>query len=101
RIEGGSSTYYSLLQHAFNAAGNGTLIKITTTPLSENLVLSNSGSITIRGGYDSGLGSVTGRTQVSGSLTTQAGTLTIENLDQLGNVTINGGTVVAGSLSIL
>jgi len=101
RIEGGSSTYYSLLQHALNAAGSGDVIKLTTSQYSESLVVNTPAALTVKGGYNGSHSIVTGTTQVSGSLTVQAGTLALENLDLSGTVSIDGGEVVAQSLTIL
>jgi hypothetical protein len=101
RLEGGSSTYYSFVQHALNATGSGALLKINSALYNENLTVNTfSTGFTLRGGYNSGHSSVTGTTQLGGSLTVQAGTLTVENLDVAGTVTLNGGTVTASALSI-
>lgn len=98
RIDGG--TYYSLLQHAVTAAASGNIIKLTTTPYSENLVTATTAALTIRGGYDSSHNTVTGTTPLNGSLTVQAGALTVENLDVTGTVAIEGGAVTANAITI-
>jgi len=97
----GAATYYSFLQHAVNAVGTGSLLKVTTVPYTENLVLAVPASFTLRGGYDTLAGNATGITRVNGSLTVQAGEVTLENLELAGSVSLDGGTAVAGSLSIL
>lgn len=95
-----SGTYYSLLQHAVTAATNGNIIKLTSTPCSENLVTSTTAALTIRGGYDSSHNAVTGTTPLNGNLTVQAGTLTVENLNVTGNVSVVGGAVTANAIAI-
>lgn len=99
RVDGG--LYYSSLQHAFTAAASGNIIKLTTTPHSENLVAATSAALTLRGGYNSSHSSVTGTTPLSGNLTVQAGTLTVENLDLTGSMTVEGGAVTVNAISIL
>lgn len=99
RVDGGM--YYSSLQHAFTAAASGNIIKLTTTPHSENLVAATSAALTLRGGYNSSHSSVSGTTPLSGNLTVQAGTLTVENLDLTGIMTIEAGAVTANSITIL
>ena len=98
RMDGG--TYYSFLQHALNAAGSGTVLKLSATQYSETLLANTNTSYTIRGGYDGSHNTVTGTSQLSGDLTVQAGTLAVENLDVTGSVTVVGGAVTANSFSI-
>lgn len=101
RMAGSSSLYYSSLQPAYDTAQNGDIIKLTQAPWSENLVLARSGAITIRGGYDSSHGAVTGTTTLTGALTVQSGNPCVENLEVTGNVAIEGGTMTASALTIL
>lgn len=98
RIDGGN--YYSFLQHALNAAGSGNTIKLASTALSENLTLSNNVALTIKGGYDSNIGSVTGTTPLNGSLSVQAGSLIIENIAMTGTMTVGNGSVNVTNLTI-
>ena len=100
RLEGGFSTYFSFLQHALNAAGSGTLLKLTAAQYSETLLVNTNTTYTIRGGYNSSHSSRTGTTQLNGSLTVQLGTLTVENLDVTGSMTVEGGEVTANAVSI-
>lgn len=98
RMEGGA--YYSFLQHALNAAGSGTVLKLSAAQYSETLLANTNASYTVRGGYDSSHNNVTGTSQLSGNLTVQAGTLTVENLDVTGSVNVAGGAVTTNALSI-
>lgn len=100
RFEGGSSTYYSYLQHALNAAGSGTVLKLTAAQYSEALLANTNTTYTVRGGYNSSHSAITGTTQLNGTLTVQAGTLTMENLEVTGSVTVAGGAVTANSIFI-
>jgi DNA-binding beta-propeller fold protein YncE len=101
RIEGGSSTYYSLLQHAVNGAGSGDVIKLTGSPCSENLLVNTPSALTVRGGYNGSYSAIAGTTQLTGTLTVQAGELTMENIDLSGVMEIHGGSVMANTLSVL
>lgn len=92
--------YYSLLQHAYDAALDGDLIKLTAG-LTENLALARATTVTIRGGYDSGFTSATGTTPLSGNLTVQSGAATLENISVQGTITIGPGEVTVNSLSLL
>ncbi|NJD92276.1 MAG: choice-of-anchor D domain-containing protein, partial [Geobacter sp.] len=98
KIDGGS--YYSFLQHALNAAGSGNTIRLAATALSENLTLSNSAALTIKGGYDSNLSSITGITPLNGNLTVQSGSLTLENVGLTGTMTVGSGSVTVTYLTI-
>jgi len=91
--------YYSLVQHAYDAALNGDLIKLSNS-LTENLTLARSINLTLRGGYASGFATVTGTTPITGNLSVQAGTASIENIDLTGAMTVAGGTVSAENLSV-
>jgi hypothetical protein len=91
--------YYSLLQHAYDAALNGDLIKLTAG-LTENLSLARSTTVTVRGGYDSGFSAATGTTSLSGNLTVRAGAAAIENVALQGVMTIETGEVTANGLSV-
>lgn len=91
--------YYSLLQHAYDAAQSGDLIKLSNG-LTEELTLARSINLAIRGGYVSGFGAASGTTLITGGLTVQSGSATIENLDLNGTMTIIGGDVTVSSLSV-
>lgn len=92
--------YYSLVQHAYDAAMSGDLIKLSTG-LAENLTMSRSINLTLRGGYSSGFGSITGTTPITGNLTVQTGSATIENIDLNGTMTLKGGDATVNGMSIL
>ena len=95
-----SSVYYSFVQHAYNAALNGDLIKIANS-LTENLTLSRSINLTLRGGYANGFGSApNSTTPITGNLSVQAGTASIENIDLTGTMSVDGGSVTVGSVSV-
>lgn len=94
------TAYYSLVQHAYDAALNNDLIKLSTG-LTEQLTLSRTAAVTIRGGYDSGFSAVTGTTPVTGNMAIQAGSATIENIDLSGVMTVEGGAVSLSGVSIL
>jgi len=100
RVEGGPYPYYSFLQHALNAVGSGTVLKVTAVQYSEALLANTNTTYTVRGGYNSSHSAITGTTQLSGSLTIQTGTLTVENLDVAGSVTVAGGAVTTNAISI-
>jgi hypothetical protein len=100
RVEGGSYPYYSFVQHAINAAGSGNVFKLKAAQFNETLLATANASYTVRGGYDSSHSSITGTTQLNGSLTVQAGTLTVENLDVAGTMTVESGAVTASAISI-
>lgn len=100
RVEGGPYPYFSYLQHALNAAGSGNVLKLAAAQYLETLLANTNTTYTVRGGYDSSHGSVTGTSRISGSLTVQAGDLTMENLEVTGGMTVSGGVVTTNSLSL-
>jgi len=99
QISSYSSGYYSFVQHAYDAALNGDLIKISNN-LTENLTLARSINLTLRGGYASGFATVTGTTPITGNLTVKGGTTSLENIDLNGIMAVEGGSVSAENLSV-
>lgn len=76
------STSYATLQAAYNAAGNGDIIKSLDMRLIENLTVNRNIAVTLEGGYDCGYTTNSGgTTAIKGMVTTTAGggTITIKN----------------------
>jgi len=100
RVDGGSSTYFSLLQHAINAAGNGNIFRVNTARYTEDIVITVPAAFTIRGGYDNSFGVAAGTTTINGNFRVQAGAVTLENLELGGAMSIESGEVTADSMTI-
>jgi PKD repeat protein len=81
RIAGATPSYYSTLQEAYNAAGNGDTIQSMEYTFIEELVLNRDITVTIEGGYNCNYLTVDGNTtvQVQDSVTIESGKVTIEN----------------------
>jgi YD repeat-containing protein len=76
------STSYTTLQAAYNAAGNGDIIKCLGMRFIENLTVNRNITVTLEGGYDCGYATnIGGVTFVKGVITTTVGggTITIRN----------------------
>jgi hypothetical protein len=71
-------TSYGTIQDAIG--GSGTEIRAVTRVFQENLSFTNSGDLTLSGGYACGFGSVSGFTTLSGNMTINSGSVTVENL---------------------
>jgi hypothetical protein len=80
RINYATPVYYSTIQEAYDAAAEGDSIQSRDTVLNEDLVFDLNKTVAISGGYGCNYSAVTGITTVSGSLTIDDGTLTIDNL---------------------
>jgi hypothetical protein len=76
----GTSTYYTSLQAAYDAATTGATIRAWGTTYSENLICNQSKTILIKGGYNQGYTSQTGTTVLNGTLTLSQGTTVVEKL---------------------
>lgn len=79
----GTSNYFPTLQEAYNdpsSTGNTNAILAWGVDFTESLNASQSKTVSIKGGYDSGYSLNTGYTNLIGSLTIGAGTVTVENL---------------------
>ena len=99
QMSSATGIYYSWVQHAYNAALSGDLIKLSNG-LAENLTLSRNINLTLRGGYGSGFATITGTTPVTGNLKLQAGSASIENIDLTGTMTVEGGNATVSSISV-
>jgi YVTN family beta-propeller protein len=71
-------TSYATIQESIG--GSGTEIRAVTRVFQENLSFTNSGDLTLSGGYACGFGSVSGFTTLSGNMTINSGSVTVENL---------------------
>ena len=71
---------YPSLQAAYDAAAGSDLIQVQAAVLAESPLFSRPVAITLKGGYDNNFAAVTGSTLVQGTLTIQAGTVTIDNV---------------------
>lgn len=80
RIAGTSPRYFSLLQSAFTAVSGASTVQARIHEFNENLVLRNNDVITLNGGYDSVFSSSTGYSTITGTLTIETGTLTVDKL---------------------
>ena len=77
----GSTATFSTLQAAYNAAGNGALLKAQGVTLTENLLLNNPAKkVTVMGGYEPTFTTQTGVTTISGKLTVGNGALMADRL---------------------
>lgn len=80
QVSGGSTTYYSSIQAAYNAVADTSTMKLWATTYSESLDCNRPVSITLQGGYDSGYSSIVGETVLSGTLTITDGTVVADGL---------------------
>ena len=69
-----------LIQTQYDGALNGGFLRLRNGTSSESVVLNRNISITIAGGYDCSLSSVTGTTMIAGSLIIEKGTAIIDQL---------------------
>lgn len=93
------AVYYSLLQHAYDAAQAGDLIKLKSA-LAGNLTLNRSTSLTIRGGYSNDFTTVSGTSPITGNLLVQAGSALVENIDLNGTMSVNGGDITVSGIAL-
>ncbi len=77
---GGSGTYYSTIQAAYNAAAPGETIKLWGTLYAENVTCGINKTITFQGGYNSGYTAITGMTTLQGVLTIGNGMIIADGL---------------------
>jgi hypothetical protein len=73
--------YFSMLQTAYDSAGDGETVTTKAVALTENLNFNLNKSITLDGGYDCGYSIVTGKTIVNGTITISNGAVIIGNLE--------------------
>jgi hypothetical protein len=78
---GGTTTYYSTLQTAYNEAPAGSTIRAWGTDFTENLNANINKAVTLEGGYNSDHTSNSGHTTLHGILTIENGSLTAENFE--------------------
>jgi hypothetical protein len=75
------ATPYASLQEAMDAAGNGSEISATVHLFSEDLLFSQTGRVTFKGGYDCAFSQSPGYTTIKGKVTVSGtGTLIVENV---------------------
>ncbi len=68
-------SYYQSIQDAYNAAADGSVIRLWGIAYDESLACDRSVAITLQGGYDSAYLSITGETTLNGVLTVTDGTV--------------------------
>jgi hypothetical protein len=76
----GTSSYYSTIQGAYNAAKEGQTLQMQAATFSEIPDLANNISVRLQGGYECGYLSRAGFTTINGYLIISDGAVTIENL---------------------
>lgn len=74
-----AGAYYSGIQAAYNAAGNGAVIQVQNVTLVENLNANRTVAVTFDGGYSCDYSGKAGSTTVQGMITTSSGQVTIGN----------------------
>ncbi|SJZ88070.1 The GLUG motif-containing protein [Trichlorobacter thiogenes] len=80
KIDGDSTSYYSI-NSALAAPTQDAIIKATAIGFAENVILQNSHTLTLKGGYsDSNFSSQTGYSTINGSLTISSGTLVVDKV---------------------
>lgn len=80
QVSGGSTTYYPSLQSAYDAASDGSTIKLWATTYGETLTCNRPVTVTLQGGYDSGYLSIVGEPVLSGNLAITNGTVVVDGL---------------------
>ncbi len=73
------SRYYSTLQSAYNAAGEGSVIQTQDVQLIENLNANLNKTVTIDGGYNCSYATKTGWTSLQGQMTVSNGKVTVKD----------------------
>lgn len=81
KTTGGTTTYFSDLQSALNAAMTGDVFKLQSGITSGNIIIGTNTAVTLKGGYDATFNSRSGTTTISGSLTISKGTVTIDGIE--------------------
>lgn len=76
----GTTSYYSTLLAAYNAAAPGSVIQAWATDFGETLILASSKAVSIKGGFNQEYTAISGRTTLKGTLTIAGGTVILENL---------------------
>lgn len=75
----GSTAVYRTIQEAYDAAQDGAVIRVRNMTLTEDINASVPKNITFEGGYNSDFSAIAGATNLSGMITTSAGTVTLGN----------------------
>ncbi len=101
KIETPSTQYFPSILEAYLVVPTGNVIKTNLASLTENLILNRNVSVAIRGGYSNAHDISMGRTPIYGSISVQAGEVTVENIDLHGSMSIESGSVVAAGISLL
>ncbi len=78
-MRGGTPSYYSTIQSAYNAAIDGDIIQTLHARFTENISIDRSVSVTLEGGYDCDYAAKTGKTRAKGRITVSHGTLKIKS----------------------
>ena len=80
KIDGDSTAYYSI-NSALAVPTQDAIIKATATGFTENVIMENSHTLTLKGGYsDSNFSSQTGYSTINGTLTISGGTLVVDRV---------------------
>ncbi|MBI4849200.1 MAG: thrombospondin type 3 repeat-containing protein [Nitrospirae bacterium] len=80
RIADTSPVYFSTLQTAYTAAGEGDTLQLQAGALAESPNINLGKSVILSGGYNCGYTGITGKTMINGKLTISNGKVTIGNL---------------------
>jgi hypothetical protein len=76
-----TSSFYSSIQTAYNAAATGQSLLMQAVEFTEDLTLSGSIAVSLLGGYDSSFSSTSGFTIVNGVVTIKGGPVTLSNIE--------------------
>ena len=76
----GSTSTYSSLQAAYNAAADTNTIQGRDVTIVENIDFNIAKTVTIQGGYNCDHSAVTGKTIINGNMTISNGKVTMENV---------------------
>lgn len=79
-IDGVAPAYYSTIQAAYDAAADGSIIKLWGITYNESLDCNRSVEVTLRGGYDGNYSAITGETMIAGSITVTDGSVIMDGV---------------------
>jgi len=80
KIDGSETSYYSI-NSALSAPVQDAVIRAKDTNFAENVVMENSHTLTLKGGYsDNGFNNQTGYSSISGTLTVKSGKLIVDRV---------------------
>jgi YD repeat-containing protein len=80
RIDGTSTAYFSTILSGYASAISGDVLKAWGTDFIESPNLNLPKAVTLKGGFNQGYSSNSGKTTLKGSLTITSGSLTVENV---------------------